>query len=555
MSSAGDVQNMPGTSWDYIWRQWYDHVFSGGVFSATADYPFPGKPHTDAQVHLNVPSSKPIDSNKYRYITYKMSVGDGGTVFPDDPNAGWVARIVGWDSDVLTDSTEGEDQVLFEGMKSYTIDLWDTDKVVEKGIPWKSNPLVRHLRLDPLESIVPTDFAIDDVKLTSENYTGSTKKFNIKFTLNDGDTSNVDFSLYYDNNKSGYNGTLINDFGSIAPGSYSYTWDASGLTNGNKYYIHFRASDGQTVKKAYAKLPIIIGSYVAPTPPPTPSKTSYDYDGDFESDFPVLDSSGVFRVLQSTGGSKVISLKGNSSSNPVIGDFNGDGKADYSLFNIIPDGNLNPYLWRIKNSNDNAEQYVWWGVEGDQILIGDWDGNGKDSVGVVRTWDIWNFWFHRQDNGTPSFRFWGLTSDVPVYSDWDGDGKTDIGIWRPSDGFWWILPSTGGLLKQQWGNRGDIPVNGDFDGDKKADYIVWRPSNGTWYMLSSATAEVVTIQWGLNGDAPMIGDFNRDGVVDVAVYRRSSGYFYVNTRNGGYEFQQWGPAGSKIPRHDYFHAN
>jgi hypothetical protein len=85
----------------------------------------------------------------------------------------------------------------------------------------------------------------------------------------------------------------------------------------------------------------------------------------------------------------------------------------------------------------------------------------------------------------------------------DGDGKTDAAVFRPSDGYWYALPSTGGEQHQQWGISTDKPVPGDYDGDSRTDITVWRPSEGTWYILRSGNGSATTLYVGGLNDMPV----------------------------------------------------
>src|SRR4051794_41167250 len=70
--------------------------------------------------------------------------------------------------------------------------------------------------------------------------------------------------------------------------------------------------------------------------------------------------------------------------------------------------------------------------------------------------------------------------------DFDKDGKADFTIFRPSDGNWYVLKSSGGYIQQSWGSpNDDTPTPGDYDGDGTPDISMWRDSNGTWYRINS----------------------------------------------------------------------
>jgi len=126
---------------------------------------------------------------------------------------------------------------------------------------------------------------------------------------------------------------------------------------------------------------------------------------------------------------------------PVAGDWNGDGKTQIGVYQ---DG-----IWYLDMNNnvqwDGEEVDVRGvfgiGLVGEVPVVGDWNGDGRAELGIYqdgiwyldtnRSWD-WN------GDAIDTYGVFGigLIGEVPVAGDWNGDGTTEIGVYQ--DGIWYL---------------------------------------------------------------------------------------------------------------------
>jgi hypothetical protein len=67
----------------------------------------------------------------------------------------------------------------------------------------------------------------------------------------------------------------------------------------------------------------------------------------------------------------------------------------------------------------------------DVPVQGDFDGDGKTDFSVFRP-SAGEWWITKSSDGTYYGVTYGQSGDIPAPADYDGDGKTDLSFWRPS---------------------------------------------------------------------------------------------------------------------------
>ena len=162
------------------------------------------------------------------------------------------------------------------------------------------------------------------------------------------------------------------------------------------------------------------------------------------------------------------------NSTPIVGDWDGDGDDTVGLFS------RDTAQWRLRNSNTAGSPDValfQWGNPTDLPIVGDWNNDGRDTVGLFRPSN--NTFYLRNDNSNGSadvtFSYGSSASpndDVPVVGDWDGDGDDTVGMYRRSQNRWMLRnTNAAGSADINFvygtaldGAYDDLPVAGNWDG-------------------------------------------------------------------------------------------
>jgi hypothetical protein len=221
-----------------------------------------------------------------------------------------------------------------------------------------------------------------------------------------------------------------------------------------------------------------------------------------------------FLTNGTTGGTAEIAFRDYEPANEIlVGDWDGDGVDSFGFRKGVS--------YVLKNAHaPTAPDYAFnYGAASDKVLVGDWDGNGTDTLAVRRgnTYHIRNSLGSGPADLVASY---GTGSDVVLVGDWDGDGDDTLAVRR---GNTYYLKNTiaGGNADAvvAYGRANDVVLVGDWNADGVDTLAVRR---GNAYFLKNVIAggnADITFNFGRANDITFVGDWNSDGADSLGVRR------------------------------------
>ena len=220
---------------------------------------------------------------------------------------------------------------------------------------------------------------------------------------------------------------------------------------------------------------------------------------------------------------------GTSNDQPVVGDWDGDGKADIGIFGpkrageaeiaaqttgLPSDNNPLKTHTKLRKRAKNVPLY-----DAKEAAVRDLQAPASDGTLQTRR-DVIDHVFESGDEGDKAF-----------VGDFTGDGIKTIGLYR--GGEWYIDKNGNGQIEDSEklfvdtsnaeSIAGGIPVVGDWDGsgiDKIGLFV-----NGIWYLgkgdVEHGFKYEPGFRFGEPGDKPIVADFNGDGIDELVVVRSS----------------------------------
>jgi murein DD-endopeptidase MepM/ murein hydrolase activator NlpD len=204
---------------------------------------------------------------------------------------------------------------------------------------------------------------------------------------------------------------------------------------------------------------------------------------------------------------------------PLAGDMYGGKAAEVMVYR-----RANPGSFHISRTGAK-ERVIRIGRGSDQPVIGDWDGDGRLNPGIRNPADRTFTLQVKRAKTTVKF---GKRGDLPIAGNWDGVGSWELGVRRPANSKFLLKMPDGSVKKVALGNADDVPVTGDWDGNGVTDLGVYDQATATFTLLQldpMGTPYTTAVKFGVPGDLPVTGDWDGNGITDLGVWSPSTAVF------------------------------
>jgi hypothetical protein len=182
---------------------------------------------------------------------------------------------------------------------------------------------------------------------------------------------------------------------------------------------------------------------------------------------------------------------------------------------------------------------VFFGAPSDLPVVGDWDANGFDTIGVYRSSE--GRFLLSDSNTIPAVSYdftFGNPGDTPLAGKWDAlTTGSGVGVYRGSNGITYLKRAkvTGfDDYYMVFGNPGDAGVSGDWNGDGFDNIGSYRPATTQWFMSNTngngITNSDLDFVWGTGGYPLVVGDWDGNNT-STPGFLNSSGVFVLHPTN------------------------
>ena len=215
-----------------------------------------------------------------------------------------------------------------------------------------------------------------------------------------------------------------------------------------------------------------------------------------------------------TGVANTVFTYGEANDQVYVGDWDGNGTDTLAV------RRGNTFYVRNSNTSGPADVVFSYGDPGDTVLVGDWDGNGTDTLAVRRG----NTFFVKNSvtTGIADTVFsYGDPGDTVLVGDWDGNGTDTLVVRRGGQYFVKNDLNTGiADTVFSYGDPGDAVLVGWWSAGQTGDTLGVRRGN-MYYLRDSRTSGVAdtVFAYGDPTDTAFVGDWNGDGVDTIGVRR------------------------------------